>query len=102
MVQDIDNFFAKMEDSMAKKKNYKTKATGPQIYIGPTLPGGSLSANTIFKNGLPAHVEQLKQQDPQIGQLIVPTAELAAARQSLSGHGRIAQAYRDIVKKHFG
>ena len=102
MERDIDNFFAELEDSMAKKKNYKTKRIEPQVYIGPTLPGGALSANTVFRNGLPAHVEQLKQEDPQIGRLIVPVSELSTARQHLSGHGRIAQAYRHIVKNYFG
>jgi len=86
---------------MAKKKT-KTAKPGPQIYIGPTLPGGVLSANTIFKNGLPPHVEQLQQERPEIKNLIVPVSDLSGARQRIAGHGKEAQAYREIVKQYFG
>ena len=85
---------------MAKKKKKKTPPA-PQVYIGPNLPGGTLSSFTVFKNGVPAHVEQLVAQTPELADLFVPVSRLAESRRRLARHGREARAYRAVVKKFF-
>jgi hypothetical protein len=87
---------------MAKKtatKKQPVQGPGPVIYIGPNLPGGRMSAFTVYKNGLPAYVEQLKTETPEIGRLIVPVRNLAQARQRLARHGAEAKAYQAVAKK---
>ena len=70
------------------------------VYIGPNLPGGQLSAYTTFKNGAcPHHVQMLKQKHQEIEKLMVPVSRLSVARQSLAGHGKEAQAYRELKRK---
>lgn len=100
MEQDMDNFFQSVEDDMPRKRRKQVVRPGPQVYIGPSLPDGSLMQHTVFKNGLPPHVEQLKLNTPEIGRLIVPVTELAAARQDLVRHGSRARAYRTVISKY--
>lgn len=98
---EMDNFFPSVEDDMPRKRSRKqTVRPGPQVYIGPSLPDGSLMRHTVFKNGLPPHVEQLKLQTPEVGRLIVPVTELSAARQRLARHGAEAKAFRTVVRKY--
>ena len=85
---------------MPKRKRTRARRPGPQVYIGPSLPDGSLTQHTVFKNGLPPHVEQLTLSTPEIKRLIVPVTELAAARQDLARHGSRARAYRAVVSKY--
>ena len=99
-MEEMDNVFQSLEDDMPRKRSRKQAARpGPQVYIGPSLPDGSLMQHTVFKNGLPPHVEQLKLNTPEIGRLIVPVTELAAARQDLARHGSRVRAYRAVVSK---
>jgi len=85
---------------MPRKRKNRVARPGPQVYIGPSLPDGSLMQHTVFKNGLPPHVEQLKLNTPEIQRLIVPVTELAAARQDLAKHGSRARAFRAVVSKY--
>lgn len=85
---------------MPRKRKIRAARPGPQVYIGPSLPDGSLMQHTVFKNGLPPHVEQLKLQTPEVGHLIVPVTQLSAARQRLVRHGVEAKAYRTVVRKY--
>ena len=96
----MDNFFQRLEEDMPRKRKKEARRPGPQVYIGPSLPDGSLTQHTVFKNGLPPHVEQLKIQTPEVGHLIVPVADLSAARQRLSRHGKEARAYREVARKY--
>lgn len=92
---------------MAKTKALKTNsgsaskqhAPRPVVYVGPNLPGGSLSAFTVFKNGLPAHVQQLQEQTPELQALFVPVNELPTARQRLARSGPEAKAMQTVRKK---
>ena len=88
---------------MAKKTSFKrtTPASSvPVIYIGPNLPGGTMSAYTVYKNGLPTYVEQLKTETPEIARLIVPVKDLSPARKRLARHGAEASAYQALATKH--
>jgi len=92
---------------MAKKKKYGAVSTSRRqpariertIYIGPNLPGGQLSAFTVFKGELPAHVRDLREKTPELQRLFVPVSDLAAARQRLQKAGPEAQAFRAVRKK---
>jgi hypothetical protein len=87
---------------MAKKKTGKKKAPPePTVYIGPNLPGGTLASFTVFKNGLPARVQEMKKQTPELAHLFVPVPDLGAARRRLARHGKEARAFRAVVKKYF-
>jgi hypothetical protein len=85
---------------MPSKKRTRARRPGPQVYIGPSLPDGSLTQYTVFKHGLPPHVEQIKLSTPEAQHLIVPVAELSAARQRLQRHGKEARAYQEMVRKY--
>lgn len=85
---------------MPRRKRNRARRPGPQVYIGPSLPDGSLTQHTVFKGGLPPHVEQLKLQVPEVGHLIVPVTQLSAARQRLTRHGKEARAYREVARKY--
>lgn len=86
---------------MAKKKKYGIARTkpGPVIYIGPNLPGGALSGFTVFRGGLPAHVTEMQEKNPELKTLFVPVSELAAARKRLTRPSREAKAFQDLCKK---
>lgn len=49
----------------------------PVVYCGPTLPKAQLVAMSIFRGGLPKHVQDLIVKTPEIGRLIVPVEKLA-------------------------
>ncbi len=74
------------------------KKPGPVIYIGPALPG--LASNAILRNGLPQPVKELLQARPSLGQLLVPVAELGAARRQLKdAASSLSQAYQAATKE---
>jgi hypothetical protein len=58
---------------MAEKKQ---KISGEQvIYIGPSLGRGRLLANTVFRGGVPEHLKDLRENYPELDNLMVPVAE---------------------------
>lgn len=76
--------------------------SGPVIYCGPTLPRQyGLMQYSIFSSGLPANVQQLVDECPAIGALIVPVADLAQTRLELAAKGSAQAAlYQQIVKTY--
>jgi hypothetical protein len=100
----VDNFYQDMEANMAKAKKesksfVQSKKTGPVIYIGPNLPGGTLSAFTVYKNGLPVHIKDLQEKTPELKALFVPVSDLATARRRLNRPGPEANAVQAVRKK---
>ena len=71
------------------------------VYIGPSLPNGSLKENTVLEGSLPEVLEFLSEQAenyPQIRQLIVPVNRLAEyAAKVKRGGNIISRYYKDIV-----
>ncbi len=53
------------------------------MYIGPTIPAVA-TKNTVFNNGLPAELEKAIKEMPAIGALVVPTVELAKAKEEVA------------------
>ena len=71
------------------------------VYIGPSLPNGSLKENTVLEGSLPEVLEFLSEQAenyPQIRQWIVPVNRLAEyAAKVKRGGNIISRYYKDIV-----
>lgn len=103
VAQDAESAKTAVPKKTAPKKTAQKKPAPKSetlVYIGPNLLGGQLSAYTTFKNGAcPHHVQMLKQKHQEIEKLMVPVSRLAQARQSLAGHGKEAQAYRELKRK---
>lgn len=56
-------------------------SVGSVVYCGPTLPKAQLTAMSVYRGGLPRHVQALVEQTPEIGKLIVPVADLSVMRE---------------------
>jgi hypothetical protein len=69
------------------QKAERPKSVEQLIYIGPNLPGGRLSKNTVFRGGLPVYLNDLLEQQPSIKDLIVPVSETAAAQEKTQMSG---------------
>ena len=57
------------------------------VYCGPNIPGGALQRYTVFKNGLPLHLNDLFKQCPSVKSLFVPVADLARIEQAINTMG---------------
>lgn len=69
------------------------------IYIGPSLQGGSLVRNTLFKGGvLPAHVQELADKHRSVIQLIVPVSKLAEYEKRLADKTSVEAARFEEAK----
>lgn len=75
------------------------KSAGPFVYVGPNLPGGKLSAFTVFRGKPPAHIAALMEEKPEIKRLIVPVAQIAEALQKARTQGTAEfRAVRNLMK----
>jgi hypothetical protein len=68
-------------------KEEPKKAAEPVIYIGESLPGGSLQQFSIYKNGLPPVLEAHIEKCPAIREMLVPVSKLAETRANLPVQG---------------
>ncbi len=67
------------------------------VYVGPSLKGAA--SGTIYKNGLPQVLEELKQEIPAAAGLIVPMSELSAAQNALNDpESAISSVYAYVEK----
>jgi hypothetical protein len=75
-----------MESNGIEPKKERNKKAEPMkkpeqlVYVGPNIRGGRLAQYTVFRGGLPAHIEALLADHPHMRSLIVPIWELAAAK----------------------
>ncbi|MDR7318914.1 hypothetical protein [Brevibacillus nitrificans] len=87
---------AAAKDAAAAEKKQKNQL----IYIGPSLPGGILAQNTVFRDGVPKHLDEIRKQQPQIDALIVPIAQFSEAQAQLQRKGTAEQqAFRVLSRK---
>lgn len=92
---------------MAREKEEKNievdegkKAFIPVIYVGPNVPGGALSQSTVFNNGYPVYVEEIKREHPEIEALFIPVHEYPNRMHELnSSTSPIRQAEKAFIKK---
>jgi hypothetical protein len=75
--------------------------TGPLIYCGPSLPGGLLRQHTVYRNGLPNHLEEHFKKCPALRQLFVPVEKLSAVMQALQIAATPESIFYTEVQKHF-
>lgn len=84
---------------MASTSKTKDAPTKPEqlIYCGPNIPGGVLQRYTVFKGGLPEHLNALFDKCPAIRLLFVPVADLARAERAIATKGTPENAYFNEV-----
>lgn len=73
--------------------NTKKNQTGRLIYVGPPHKGGKLLKYQVFIGGLPTHIDDVFENCPQIKNLFVPIAELAAAEKDIAKAGTPMHKY---------
>jgi hypothetical protein len=69
------------------------------IYCGPNLPGGLLQKHTIYKGGIPEHLNNAISKCPAIKSLFVSPAKLQAVTAAVQTTGSLENLrYQAIVK----
>lgn len=71
------------------KKSLATDSKEPErlIYVGPSIPGGILQQYTVYKGGMPVHINGLVDKCPVLKQLFVPVDNMAGFVQAASQKG---------------
>ncbi|MFY0545455.1 hypothetical protein [Brevibacillus sp. H7] len=89
--------------SSVKKTSKKPTAeqAGSLIYCGPNLPNGLLNQFTVYRGGLPKHLEQKFEDCPAAKQLFVPVESLSETLQAINTAGSAESVWYNEVKKHF-
>lgn len=73
--------------------------SAPLIYLGPNLPAGRLLQSTVFRGGIPAYLEPLLVEQPDVAALIVPVDEMSGAQARIVQAGTPEYvAYQTILK----
>lgn len=72
------------------------KASGPVVYIGPTIRG-VVQTSTVFNNGLPAVVKEKVKKMPLLGEMLIPVADLGKARKEMAVKGSAVRSCYDKV-----
>lgn len=97
---------AKNTQSVETRRSTKTvKPTakqGPLIYVGPTLGRGRLTQYTVFREGLPVTLDDLKDKYPMITDLIVPVADLSYTQKRIATPGTFEQVAYESIKRGGG
>jgi hypothetical protein len=78
-----------------------TTTTEQVIYCGPTLPAKyGLQQYTVFKGGIPDHIQSIIKDYAPLGVLIVDVEKLGATKAAINTTGTVeAVTYKNIVKK---
>lgn len=80
----------------------KKKTKGPRlVYCGPNVPGGLLTSYTVYKNGIPAHLQATLEKCPDLKYLFVPVEKLVNAREEIKTSGAFLHQKYEVVRKHF-
>lgn len=70
------------------------------IYCGPTLPGGRLLGYAVFIGSLPATVESVIAECPEVSRLIVPVEKLGDVRRRCEISGTEENRLYKEIKSH--
>lgn len=82
---------------MSKKKK-TNKIEGPLIYCGPSF-NGELQQFSIYKDGVPKHIESYIEGCPEIERMFYPTSELIKVRNRIKEKGSMEhQMYTRILE----
>ncbi len=74
------------------------------VYIGPSVPNGSLTRNSIFSGELEKieeHLTDVLARFPKVKSLIVPISQLAAASKEIERTGNALNRYREELVAEF-
>lgn len=97
-VKDVGKNTAKTAREAAK--SLQTLRHQQMIYVGPNLPGGRLSRFTVFREGVPAYLGDVLEQQPAVGTLIVPVDEMSAAVSRAATAGTLEHsAFEELSRK---
>lgn len=71
------------------------------IYCGPALPNGLLARFSVFRNGLPKHLDEHIEKCPALAKCFVPVQSLSATLKAQSAKGSAEHALFQEVSAHF-
>ena len=63
------------------------------IYVGPNTKNGVLMKYTVFKGGIPSHIQELFEKKPNLKYLFVPIQNMAKAQQDINTLGTPLNKY---------
>ena len=70
-----------------------------RIYLGPNLTNGRLAHATVFRSGIPAHLQDLREKHPDLDTLIVPTTDMGDVQSRVVRSGTPEyQAYQALER----
>lgn len=97
---------AEMMDDLKKNtaddvsKAGKPAVEPASIYLGPNLPGGRLLQSTVFRAGIPAYLQPLFIEKPDVAELTVPVEGMAAVQERIIQAGTAEYAaYQRLLGK---
>lgn len=80
-------------------KKPAVKSPGPVMYLGPNIPGGTLSHGQVYTGGLPPAAAEV----PGAEALFVPLAQVVEAKRALADPvSALARAYRAVATAQGG
>lgn len=65
----------------------ETAKTESLIYVGPSVPGGTLLRFTVFRGGKPKHLAKLMEDCKEIDRLFVPVVKLSESLAKINRPG---------------
>jgi hypothetical protein len=78
----------------------KTAVETASIYLGPNLPGGRLLQSTVFRAGIPAYLQPLFTEKPDVAELTVPVEGIAEVQERIVQAGTAEYAaYQRLLGK---
>lgn len=83
---------------MKKQVKEEVKKEEPVIYIGPTIPN-RIKQYTVYK-GVPASVEELKKEIPELKHLFVNVSKLNESKAKLSDETSYLSVIYNTVASH--
>lgn len=87
---------------MTRKKPVVPEPKPPEeqlIYLGPTLSGGRLAQNAVFRGGVPTQLGYLFELEPDLGLMIVPVERLVETRKLIQELGTPQNAVFERLAK---
>ncbi|UNY40572.1 hypothetical protein KLER11_gp15 [Pararheinheimera phage vB_PsoM_KLER1-1] len=76
---------------MAKRTRQAVETKKPEtlIYVGPTISSLSLMQFSMYREGIPAHLNTAVKDCSYLSKLFVPVSELNAARRDINRDGSV-------------
>lgn len=91
----------KKTTTSTKEKANVAKKEEHLIYCGPNLPKAALNQFTIFKNGIPKHLDKQLEDCKIINKLFVPVNQFASKWETIQTNGTPENTWYKQVTDHF-